>query len=328
MSTFPLSRRAFLAAAAGVSATGAAMVPGPARAMSAGVQDPAPGAVPAATGKAKRTLRKAVMYGMIGAGKGVAERLAIVKECGFEGVEIDSPSEIPVDEVIAAARQTGIVVHGVVDSKHWSKPLNHPLERIRSEGVAALQTAIRDAKSLGASSVLLVPGVVNNDLPYDECYTRSQRVIRSVLPLARECGVRIAIENVWNGFLLSPLEAARYVDDFKDHPDGEMVGFHFDIGNVINFGRPAQWARILGARTLKLHIKDFSLKRRDNEGLWKGFDVELGAGDAGWAEVLSALDETGYSTDPAGRWATAEVRGGDAARLKQIASQMDALFAM
>jgi L-ribulose-5-phosphate 3-epimerase len=274
--------------------------------------------------KPRRTLRKAVMFGMVGEGATIVDRFQILRDCGFEGVEMDSPSTIPPDEILAAQEKTGLVVHGLVDSVHWQMTLSNPDAAVRAEGLKALETALRDAKSFGSTSILLVPGIVNNDVGYDECYARSQEEIRKALPLAEECGVRIAIENVWNNFLLSPLEAARYVDDYKS----PWVGFHFDIGNVINYGYPAQWVRILGKRTLKLHIKDFSRKKRNDEGLWKGFDVELGDGDADWPATMKALDDTGYSTAPAGNWATAEVRGGDRARLQQISDQMDRLFAM
>lgn len=271
-----------------------------------------------------RTLKKAVMYGMIGEGETVLDRFNILKECGFTGVEMDSPTKIPMDEIAEAQEKTGITVHGLVDSEHWRMHLNSPDAAVRAKGVAALETAVRDAKRLGSTSILLVPCVVNERQPYDDAYQLSMDEIRKVLPLAREFGVVIAIENVWNNFLLSPLEAARYVDDFDD----PHVAFHFDIGNVINFGYPDQWIRILGKRTVKLHIKDFSRKKRDNEGLWKGFDVELGEGDANWPRVMAALDEVGYSTAPEGRWATAEVRGGDRARLRQVSEQMDRIFAM
>jgi hexulose-6-phosphate isomerase len=274
----------------------------------------------------KRTLRKAVMYGMVQAPDhaSVLDRFTMLRDAGFEGVEMDSPSTIPADEIRAAADKTGVKVHGLVDSVHWKHVLNNPEPEIRAKGLDALRTALRDGKALGALSILLVPGVVNKDLPYDECWTLTQQEIRKALPLAKETGVKIAIENVWNNFLLSPLEAKRYVDEFND----PNVGFHFDIGNVINVGFPDQWIRILGPRLLKLHIKDFSRKKRDAEGLWKGFEVELGQGDAGWPAVMKALDDVGYSTAPAGNWATAEVRGGGPDRLQEISAQMDTIFAL
>jgi hexulose-6-phosphate isomerase len=308
-----LTRRSFLATSAALAAS--------APAFSRAQPEAAPKAAPSG---AKRTLKKAVMFGMIGEGASVLEKFQILRDAGFDGVEMDSPSKIPGDEILSAQEKTGIKVHGLVDSVHWQFQLNNPVEEVRAKGLEALQTALRDAKTFGSSSILLVPAVVNAQMAYDDAYRLSQEQIRKALPLARECGVKIAVENVWNNFLLSPLEAARYVDEFKD----PLVVFHFDIGNVINFGFPDQWVRVLGSRIAKLHIKDFSRKKRDAEGLWKGFDVELGQGDAGWASVMKELDAVGYSTAPGGNWATAEVRGGDRNRMKEVREQMDTLFSL
>ncbi len=321
-----ITRRGFIstsAAAAALSVAGGSVLRAsvPVGSTFAAAQ-PATPAAPAAPGK--RTLRKAVMIGMVGDGKSVAEKFQILRDCGFDGVEMDCPSPTPLDEVLAAQAKTGLKVHGLVDSVHWKFHLNSPAPEARQKGREALEQCLRDGQKLGITSVLLVPAVVNNQQPYDQAWKLTMEEIRKVLPLARETGVAIAIENVWNNFLLSPLEAARYVDEFND----PIVKFHFDIGNVINFGFPDQWVRILGKRIAKLHIKDFSRKKRDDKGLWQGFDVELGEGDAGWPSVMKALDEIGYSTAAGGNWATAEVGGGDTARLKQVSAQMDALFAM
>lgn len=319
-----LTRRRFLAASAGAVLAGEALAAAATGTADAARTEATPPPVPPPVPPTKRTLRKAVMIGMIGEGATVADKFAIARDCGFAGIEIDSPTSIPMDEIIAAAGKTGVVPHGAVNSAHWAHPLNHPAPATAAKGAAALETCLRDAAKVGASSILLVPGVVNGDLAYDQCWANSIAAITKALPLAAELKVVIAVENVWNGFLLSPMEAAAYVDHFKS----PWLAFHFDIGNVINFGYPDQWIRILGRRIAKIHINDFSRSKRDKEGLWKGFDVELGNGDARWAQTMAALDAVGYSTDPAGRWATAEVRGGDRKRLQQISTQMDALFAM
>lgn len=264
------------------------------------------------------------MYGMISEGATVVERFKILRDCGFAGVEMDSPSDIPTDEILRASGDTGIKVHGLVDSAHWKYPLNHPAPEVRARGQDALRKCLSDAKTLDVTSILLVPAVVTADAPYDEAYRLSQELIKDVLPQAQAANVKIGIENVWNGFLLSPLECGQYIDDFSS----PAMGFHFDIGNCINFGYPDQWIRLIAERIVKLHIKDFSRSKRDKEGLWKGFDVELGEGDAQWSKVMAELDAIGYSTDLTGRWATAEVRGGDRKRLQQIGDQMDRLFAL
>jgi len=318
----PLPRRRFLQAAATFAAAAALA---PRLPLASAAQDAEKKPDPAPEPKPKRTLKKAVGLGMVGEGATVLEKFQLVADLGFEGVEVDRPDRaLPLAELEQAQEKTGIRVHGVVDSVHWSLPLNSRDAGVRKKGIDGLVAALDDAAALGAVSVLLVPAVVNGDLPYDEAYARSQEAIREVLPHAAQVKVKIAVENVWNGFLLSPLEAARYVDELKS----EWAAFHFDVGNVVTYGRPEQWIRILGKRIAKLHIKDYSNKKRDEQGRWKGFEVELGEGDAGYAAVMAALDEVGFSTAPGGNWATAEVGGGDRKRLAQIAGQMDRLFSL
>jgi hexulose-6-phosphate isomerase len=317
----PLPRRRFLQAAATFAAAAALA---PRLPLASAAQDAEKKPDPAPKPKPKRTLKKAVGLGMVGEGKSVLEKFQLVADLGFEGVEVDRPDSTPLAELKQAQEKTGIRAHGVVDSVHWSLPLNSRDAGVKKKAIDGLVAALDDAAALGASSVLLVPAVVNGDLPYDEAYTRSQEAIREVLPHAAQVKVKIAVENVWNSFLLSPLEAARYVDELKS----EWAAFHFDVGNVVTYGWPEQWIRVLGSRIAKLHIKDYSRKKRDEQGRWKGFEVELGEGDAGYPAVMAALDETGFSTAPGGNWATAEVGGGDKKRLQQVAAQMDRLFAM
>jgi len=265
-----------------------------------------------------RQLKKTVKIGMVNIEGSILDKFKLLKELGFDGYELDSPSNLNMDEVLAARDATGLPIHGVVDSVHWNVPLSDPNPETRAKGLAGLTTALNECKQYGGSTVLLVPAIVNKQVSYDEAYERSQTEIRKVLPLAEKLGVKIAIENVWNGFLLSPLEAARYIDEFEsDH-----IGWYFDVGNIINYGWPEHWIRILDHRILKLDIKEFSRKKRNDEGLWKGFGVELLEGDCDWPEVMKALDDIGYTG-----WATAEIAGGGKERLTDIAKRMDKIFA-
>ncbi len=271
-----------------------------------------------AADNAKRRLKKAIHLGMISGNQSIADKFKLAKETGFDGLEVSSPSDLSVDEILKARDATGLEIASVMNSAHWSSPLSDPNPEVRARGVEGLKTALRDAKKLGCTSVLLVPAVVKKEVSYADAYTRSQAEIRKVVPLAEELGVTIAIENVWNQFLLSPLEAARYVDEFNS----PRVGWHFDVGNIVNYGWPEQWIRILGKRIAKVHVKEFSRSKRDKEGLWKGFDVELLAGDCDWPAVMKALDDIGYQG-----WLIAEISGGDAQRLKTIAELMDRILA-
>lgn len=274
----------------------------------------------AAQPKAAR-LRLAVKIGMIAGGQTLEEKFRAAKAAGFDGVELDSPGPSNAGEVVAAKNATGIEVHGVVLSTHWSKPFNHPEQSVRDEARRALETALRDAKAFGASTVLVVPAVVNQSMGYAEAYERSQGAMRQAADLADELGVSIAFENVWNNFLLSPLEAARYCDELNEGRTRRTFGWYFDIGNIVNYGWPEQWIEVLGDRIMKLDVKEFSRKRRDDEGLWKGFGVEIGDGDVGWDRVRAALKAMNYSG-----WATAEVGGGNDERLRDIATRMNRVF--
>lgn len=276
------------------------------------------GASPNAELPRARSLKRSLKFGMVGEGTTVLEKFQLLARLGYDGVELDSPSGLDASEVLAARDATGLEIPGVVDSVHWRDTLGDPDPSVRAKGLAGLETALRDCKTYGGTTVLLVPAVVNERIAYDEAYERSQAEVRKALPLAEELGVKIAFENVWNNFLLSPLEAARYVDEFES----QSVGWYLDVGNLVNYGYADQWVKILGKRILKLDIKGFSKKKRDDEGLWKGFGVEIGDDDCRWPEVMTALDAIGYEG-----WASAEVSGGDATRLADVLARMDRIFA-
>lgn len=262
--------------------------------------------------------KKACGIGMVGEGDTLLAKFQLLRELGYDGVELDAPNGYAAGEVQDARDATGLVIHGVVDSAHWSQPFNHPDPKVRAAGVKALQRAIEDAAAYGADTVLVVPAVVNKQMPYAEAWDVSRAEIARVLPLAAERKVALAIEEVWNEFLFSPLEMARYVDAFAS----PWVKAYFDVGNVLRFGWPEQWIEALGPRIRRLHVKEFSRKKMNEEGLWKGFDVELMEGDCDWPAVTRALRATGYQG-----WFTAEVGGGGRARLARVAADMDRIFA-
>jgi hexulose-6-phosphate isomerase len=265
-----------------------------------------------------RKLRKALGIGMIGAGETLIDKFLLARDCGFAGVEMDGPSGHKLEDVLAAKEKSGLAIPSVVDSVHWTHSLGDPDAEVRRKGREGLEVALRDARNYGARSVLLVPAVVDKNRPYELAWKNSLAEIRAVAPLARDLGVRIAIENVWNNFILSPLEARRYLDEIGC----DEVGWHLDLGNLLIYGWPEQWVRVLGPQILQLHIKEFSRKKMDEHGRWEGFAVELGDGDNDWPAIMKALDEVGYDG-----WGIAEVGGGDAARLADVSARLDRCFA-
>jgi L-ribulose-5-phosphate 3-epimerase len=281
----------------------------------------APGALTGAVSDTteKVTLKKSLKFGMVKEDLSVMEKFKLLKELGFDGVELDSPNKLDKSEILAARDATGLHIPGTVNSLHWKYPLSDPDPAVRAQCVESMKSALKDTKEYGGNTVLLVPGVVNEKVSYADAYHRSQDEIRKIIPIAEETGVKIAIENVWNNFLISPMEAARYIDEFES----DMIGWYFDVGNVVRYGWPEQWITILKHRIIKLDIKEYSRKKQRDEGIWAGFDVKLGEGDCNWPVVIKALESIAYKRG----WGSAEVPGGDRNRLKEISERMDKIFA-
>ena len=265
----------------------------------------------AQAGRSNSKPRKALQLGMLPRQLSDEDKFKLAKKCGFDGIEGS-----PMTDLNAArrqgqlAREAGVPIHSIVYGG-WGAPFSDPDPKVIAKGMEGMTTALRSAKALGAETVLLVPAVVTETVSYSDAYKRSQECIHKLLPLAEDLGVIIAVENVWNKFLLSPLEFARYVDEFNS----PWLKAYFDIGNVIIFGYSQDWIRTLGKRIVKIHLKDF---RR------KGYQwTNLLEGDVNWKQVRLALDEIGYNG-----FMTTELHGGDEAYLKDLSSRIDKIIAM
>ncbi len=284
----PVDRRRFVQQASGLLLGGTALA-----ALSARADEPA------------KKIQKAVGWGMIRADLSVEDKLRMVKDVGFAGVEVpavraDRPSFDP-KELARASEKTGVAVHGVTMAGHPD-----------------VREVIDQAAMYGATSVLYVVRADEN-APFMEHYRKTQEEIRVGIPRAEEKKVPILVENVWASFLIEPLTMARYIDEF----DSPYVGAYFDVGNVMRWGWPQHWIEVLGKRIGKIHIKEYSLKTAMKEGMYKGFDFPIGEGDIDWARVREELKKIGFNG-----WATSEVRGGDRDRLAEISSEMDRVLAL
>lgn len=247
-----------------------------------------------------RQLKKGIMWGSIGYGNSIMDKFNAALNAGFDGVEV--MSNMNRSEVLQAKKATGLPIPSVCGADHWKYPLSDPDSAVREKGLNALKLAIEDAAEYGANTVLLVPGRVSDTVAYDDCWKRSSEMIAKALPLAEKLKIRVAFENVWNNFLLSPMEAASFVDQFRS----VSAGFYFDCGNILNYGWPEQWIHILGNRIAKVHIKEFSRQIADKQGKGAGFGVKLLEGDVNWKAVMKAFDDIGYHD-----WTTIEQPGGD-----------------
>jgi len=256
-------------------------------------------------------LIKSLYYGMLPKGKSVAEQFMIAKQAGFEGIEVPTiEREADVAEFKEAARSSGVVIHSIMNSDHWKYPFSSDDPEVVKKGMEGMKTSLRNAKALGADTVLLVPAVVNDETTYQDAWIRSRDRIKELLPMADELQINIAVENVWNKFLLSPIEFTRYVDEFE-HP---RLRAYFDVGNIVFYGIPMHWIRTLGTRIVKVHIKGFDAKNRTF--------TNLGDGTIDWPAVRQAFSDVGYKG-----YVGAEIKGGDAKYLADVSRRMDRFFA-
>ncbi|WP_312096511.1 sugar phosphate isomerase/epimerase family protein [Niallia sp.] len=217
------------------------------------------------------------------------------RDAGFDAVELNvsmdgigltmNTSMEEAKQIRELADHYDLQLQSISTNLLWKFPLSHQDEKVREQGRKVIEKQIELAAYIGADTVLVVPGLVNEETSYLDCYIRSQEELRKVLPLAEKQNVHIGIENVWNKFLLSPLEMARYIDEF--HSD--YMGAYYDVGNTLQFGYPEQWISILGERIRKIHVKDF----KQSVGNITGF-VPLLAGDVNWDKVFQALKQIGY----------------------------------
>ncbi|MFN7542276.1 MAG: sugar phosphate isomerase/epimerase family protein [Acidobacteriota bacterium] len=263
---------------------------------------------------ARLPIRKAVLGGMLPKElPNWKEKFEVARAAGFTHLEMGTVEDAKEEAAIAqAAADTGLKIHGVMNMAHWKFPLNSTDPSAYKTSHDGMVTSIRNAKAWGASTVLLVPAVVGPKAPYEEAWKLSSERIRKLLPLAEKSKVIIAVENVWNKFLLSPMEMARYVDSFQS----PWLQAYLDVGNMVLFGYPQDWIRTLGKKRIaKVHIKDFKFKNRtaDFTDLWDG--------EIDWKEVHKAFTEIGYDGI-----ATVELRGGDAAYLKDVSQRFDRIL--
>lgn len=212
-----------------------------------------------------------------------------IGESGALGLETDKAR---CTAILAHAEKSGVQIASVASGLYWSYALGSEAREDRVRAVKSLEQMIRITSWLGARTLLTIPGAVDvffqpgsAVIPYDSVWDRSVEGLAQVLPAARDSGVRLGIENVWNKFLLSPLEMARFIDGFSS----PAIGAYVDVANILPYGYPEQWLRVLGKRVVGIHFKDF----RRAVGTIEGF-VDLLEGDVAWPAVMEAITEIGY----------------------------------
>jgi hexulose-6-phosphate isomerase len=258
-----------------------------------------------------------------------ADAFAQAKSAGFDAVEVsigyDFPLEITRDNArrfAAAAHQAGIQIATIWVSEPLStNPLNSDDPAARARGVEAIRTAIGIAKDMNCGALLLYPGRLGNGAKftygYEVTWERFSTELRKLLPDAEREKVLLNIENVWNKFLLSPLEMRSFIDQFHS----PWLQTHFDTGNVMQYGYPEDWIQTLGSRIKRVHFKDYKLSARAEQGRF----VDLLKGDVNWKSVVAALVRTGYQGFISPEISYDKDRPN---QLQEVSGQLDTILAM
>jgi len=257
------------------------------------------------------SLKKAVLISMLPRQMSYHDRFKLAVDVGFEGIEMQTiTDQKEADQIKEASDKVKLRIHSVMNMGHWEWPFSSPNPEDVKKSVERMEISLRNAKLWGADTVLLVPGVVRPDTTIPQAWQRSQPHIKKLIPMAKELGVVIGIEPVWNKFLLTPYDTAKYVDEFKS----PWVKAYFDVGNVVMYGFPPEWIRALNKRIVKFHLKDFDTKTRQF--------VPLREGSIDWKEVRNAIGEIGFSG-----YLTVELPGGDEAYLREVSRRVDLILA-
>lgn len=234
----------------------------------------------------------------------------LAKKAGFETIELNMAEEVKTESIVSdlgledsphltlnmtkkellkikkLSVKYELPISSIATALHWKYPLNDPNPIVRKHGKEVAKKMIEACKILGGDTVLIVPGVVTKENSYDVCYELSKEAFVELAVFAEEKEISIGVENVWNKFLYSPLEMREFIDEINH----DSVGVYFDAGNVLQFGYPEQWVRILNHRIVKVHVKDFNT----TIGNITGF-TNLLAGSLDWASLMLSLKEIGYA---------------------------------
>jgi len=257
-------------------------------------------------------IKKGIWFNMLPAKLSYADRYKMARDVGFEVVQAPTePDERTAEEIKKAADGAAIRIDSVMNMDHWKYPLSSSDPAVVEKSLAGMRTSLHNAKLWGSEVVLLVPAVVNPQTSYRDAWARSQKHIRTLLPLAEQLKVVIGIEEVWNKFLLSPLEMVKYIEEFHS----PWIKAWFDVGNVLLYGYPQDWIHTLGSSIAKVHVKDF--RRKEDGYAW----VNLGDGDVDWAAVRQAFADVGYTGS-----AITELEAGDEAYLRDLSRRFDRLI--
>jgi len=231
-------------------------------------------------------------------GTPLSKIFSVAQASGFDGVELRlsekgefslESGDSDIDNIKRMAKEHGLEICSIVGGLQWKYPLTSPDPTIRERGISAAKKAVEFAAKLEAGAVLIVPAVVTSEVSYDKAWALAVDALLEIAKVAEKLDVLLAVENVWNKFIFTPFEMNRFVDEINSKLTKKIVGVYFDVGNVVLFGYPEQWVRILKEKIKRIHIKDFKI------GDGPAHFTFPFSGSVDWKAVMEAVVEVGYT---------------------------------
>jgi len=249
---------------------------------------------------------KAINYWVLGGfegSKSAFDAIDDAKAMGLDGIELtygdclkEDITEEECKKIAKYASEKGIGLKTLATGYYWGCSLGSEDKEERKKARNFTRKYIEVAHWLGVKKILVVPGAVDVAwdesrpiIPYKNVWENATNSLKKLLPKAKRCGVEICLENVWNKFLLSPIEMKIFLEQF----DSDYIGSYFDVGNATLNGYAEHWIEILGNKIKAVHVKNF--KREDAGGVLHGFGDDLDDGDVNFDNVKSALRNIGFS---------------------------------
>jgi len=248
-------------------------------------------------------MKKSINYWSIGTGVSLEEACSLAVDAGYEAIELTVDENGPVlpkektsnlKKILKTVKDSGLEISSLATGMLWTNSLTSADAKVRAKGKSIIKGMLESASILETDAILVVPGAVDvfflPEVPrvrYQDAWNRSQEIIGELVPVAEKCGVAMALENVWNKFLLSPLEMREFIDSFQS----PFVGAYVDVGNMLPYGYPDDWILTLGPRVKRVHIKDFNTTIGNANGF-----CDLLEGSVNWTEVMAALKDIHYTS--------------------------------
>jgi hexulose-6-phosphate isomerase len=244
-------------------------------------------------------MKKAIGDNMIPKGWSFEQGLELVKKAGYDGIELwlgDVPwfqmatSDAQVSELRRKVENAGLVVSNVSTGLHWETPLSARDPKVRTQAIRIVEREIETAQLLGCDAVLVVAGLVTEEVPYNEVYPRCVEAMQQLAPVAAKSRVKIGCENCNSEqrFLIS----TREFQTFLNEVNSPFVGLHLDVGNIHDTGFAEQWIETHGPRITRVHLKD-PIRKRGRCGDQPVY-TNLFLGDNNWTAIRAALKKVGY----------------------------------